>query len=136
MLLRSPAAAHALLFVQTAARGSGNTASTVLSAQGPLLTCSKAQCKPRLLLKQAPLEDKSIFSGNLFQYLEENKKWRNRFFFIPDCYEVLFYETRLLTAGIGLGLDVTAPQTNSLSGSSSLPRIIPVCSWVHAAPVG
>lgn len=49
----------------------------------------------QLLHRKAPLEDKSIFSGNLFQYLEENKKWRNRFFFIPDCYEVLFYETRL-----------------------------------------
>ncbi|MGH0177987.1 UNVERIFIED_CONTAM: hypothetical protein FKN15_076432 [Acipenser sinensis] len=48
-----------------------------------------------IIAASAPLEDKSIFSGNLFQYLEENKKWRNRFFFIPDCYEVLFYETRL-----------------------------------------
>ncbi|XP_048838582.1 protein Niban 2b [Brienomyrus brachyistius] len=49
----------------------------------------------QLLQRKAPLEDKSIFSGNLFQYLEENKKWRNRFFFIPDSHVVNYYENKL-----------------------------------------
>nr|XP_015222123.1 PREDICTED: niban-like protein 1 [Lepisosteus oculatus] len=49
----------------------------------------------QLLHRKVPLEDKSIFSGNLFQFLEENKKWRNRFLYVPDSYSVMFYETKL-----------------------------------------
>jgi len=41
-----------------------------------------------------PLKNKSIFSGPLFQYLEENKKWRNRFLFIPDSYNINYYENK------------------------------------------
>ncbi|CAB1320129.1 unnamed protein product [Coregonus sp. 'balchen'] len=37
--------------------------------------------QPQLLRRKAPLENRSIFSGALFQFLEENKKWRNRFLF-------------------------------------------------------
>uniref|UniRef100_A0AAQ6AGM4 Niban 1/2/3 domain-containing protein n=1 Tax=Amphiprion ocellaris TaxID=80972 RepID=A0AAQ6AGM4_AMPOC len=35
--------------------------------------------QPQLLHRKIPLENKSIFSGSLSQYLEENKKWRNHF---------------------------------------------------------
>lgn len=45
-------------------------------------------------LQQIPLENKSIFSGSLFQYLEENKKWRNRFLFIPDSYNIIYYDNK------------------------------------------
>uniref|UniRef100_A0A8C4DPF3 Niban apoptosis regulator 2b n=1 Tax=Dicentrarchus labrax TaxID=13489 RepID=A0A8C4DPF3_DICLA len=37
--------------------------------------------QPQLLHRKIPLENKSIFSGSLFQYLEENKKWRNHSLF-------------------------------------------------------
>ncbi|KAL2092629.1 hypothetical protein ACEWY4_012427 [Coilia grayii] len=57
--------------------------------------------QPQLLRRKVPLQDKSIFSGTLFQYLEENKKWRNRFLFIPDSYNVNFYESK---AGYERGL--------------------------------
>lgn len=45
-------------------------------------------------LLQIPLENKSIFSGSLFQYLEENKKWRNRFLFVPDSYNINYYDSK------------------------------------------
>ncbi|XP_041957650.1 protein Niban 2b [Alosa sapidissima] len=57
--------------------------------------------QPQLLHRKVPLQDKSIFSGTLFQYLEENKKWRNRFLFIPDSYNVNFYDSK---AGYEKGL--------------------------------
>ncbi|XP_015683052.1 niban-like protein 1 [Protobothrops mucrosquamatus] len=44
---------------------------------------------------QVPLEDRIIFSGNLFQYIEENKKWRNRFSVVPLNYGVVLYENKL-----------------------------------------
>lgn len=47
-----------------------------------------------LLHPQAPLEDKSIFSGSLFHYLEENKKWRSRFLFVPDSYNINCYGSK------------------------------------------
>uniref|UniRef100_A0A8C5HCC2 Niban-like protein 1 n=1 Tax=Gouania willdenowi TaxID=441366 RepID=A0A8C5HCC2_GOUWI len=50
--------------------------------------------QPQLLHRKVPLEDKSIFSGSLFQYLEDNKKWRNRFLFIPDSYNINLYENK------------------------------------------
>ncbi|KAI1900531.1 hypothetical protein AGOR_G00050890 [Albula goreensis] len=51
--------------------------------------------QPQLLHRKVPLADKSIFSGALFQYLEENKKWRNRFFYVPDTYKVQYYENKM-----------------------------------------
>ncbi|KAM9438273.1 protein Niban 2-like isoform 4-T4 [Salvelinus alpinus] len=49
----------------------------------------------QLLHRKNPLEDHSIFSGSLFQYLEGNKKWRNRFVFVADTYDVSFYENKV-----------------------------------------
>lgn len=43
---------------------------------------------------QDPLAGRSIFSGNLFQYLEENRKWRNRFISVPNSYTISFYESK------------------------------------------
>lgn len=45
-------------------------------------------------LPQIPLENKSIFSGALFQYLEENKKWKNHFLFVPDSYDINYYDDK------------------------------------------
>ncbi|XP_072520943.1 protein Niban 2b [Salminus brasiliensis] len=50
--------------------------------------------QPQLLHRKVPLENKSIFSGTLFQYLEENKKWRNRFLFVPDSYIISYYDSK------------------------------------------
>ncbi|TRY94037.1 hypothetical protein DNTS_011951 [Danionella cerebrum] len=50
--------------------------------------------QPQLLHRKVPLKNKSVFSGALFQYLEENKKWRNRYLFIPDTYNITFYENK------------------------------------------
>uniref|UniRef100_A0A672Z0H8 Niban-like protein 1 n=1 Tax=Sphaeramia orbicularis TaxID=375764 RepID=A0A672Z0H8_9TELE len=50
--------------------------------------------QPQLLHRKTPLEDKSIFSGSLFQYQEENKKWRNRFVFVPDSYIINYYDSK------------------------------------------
>ncbi|XP_041644474.1 protein Niban 2b isoform X2 [Cheilinus undulatus] len=50
--------------------------------------------QPQLLHRKIPLENKSIFSGSLFQYLEENKKWRNRFLFVPDSYNINYYDNK------------------------------------------
>ncbi|XP_052381600.1 protein Niban 2 [Oncorhynchus keta] len=49
----------------------------------------------QLLHRKNPLEDRSIFSGGLFQYLEENKRWRNRFVFVADTYNISFYENKM-----------------------------------------
>ncbi|KAK9392421.1 niban-like 1 [Crotalus adamanteus] len=49
----------------------------------------------QLLHRKVPLEDRVIFSGNLFQYIEENKKWRNRFSVVPLNYGVVLYENKL-----------------------------------------
>ncbi|XP_044295704.1 protein Niban 2 [Varanus komodoensis] len=51
--------------------------------------------QPQLLRRKVPLEDRTIFSGNLFQYLEENKKWRNRFSIVPHNYGLVLYENKL-----------------------------------------
>ncbi|XP_053181595.1 protein Niban 2-like [Scomber japonicus] len=50
--------------------------------------------QPQLLHRKIPLENKSIFSGSLFQYLEENKKWRNRFLFVPDSYNINYFDSK------------------------------------------
>ncbi|KFP83461.1 Niban-like 1, partial [Apaloderma vittatum] len=44
---------------------------------------------------QVPLDDHVIYSGNLFQYIEENKKWRNRFCVVPHNYGLVLYENKL-----------------------------------------
>ncbi|NXL15981.1 NIBL1 protein, partial [Setophaga kirtlandii] len=44
---------------------------------------------------QVPLEDHVIYSGNIFQYIEENKKWRNRFCVVPHNYGLVLYENKL-----------------------------------------
>lgn len=46
----------------------------------------------QLLHRKDPLAGRSIFSGSLFQYLEENRKWRNRFVSVPDSYTISLYE--------------------------------------------
>ncbi|KAM4577645.1 protein Niban 2b [Odontesthes bonariensis] len=50
--------------------------------------------QPQLLHRKIPLENKSIFSGSMFQYQEENKKWRNHFFFVPDSYNMSYYDNK------------------------------------------
>ncbi|XP_061459671.1 protein Niban 2 [Rhineura floridana] len=49
----------------------------------------------QLLHRKVPLEDRTIFSGNLFQYMEENKKWRNRYSIVPHNYGLVLYENKL-----------------------------------------
>ncbi|NWX23514.1 NIBL1 protein, partial [Aegotheles bennettii] len=49
----------------------------------------------QLLHRKVPLEDQVIYSGNLFQYIEENKKWRNRFCVVPHNYGLVLYENKL-----------------------------------------
>ncbi|KAM4719413.1 protein Niban 2a isoform 2-T2 [Anableps anableps] len=48
----------------------------------------------QLLHRKDPLAGRTIFSGNLFQYLEENRKWRNRFVSIPNSYAIELYESK------------------------------------------
>ncbi|XP_077352714.1 protein Niban 2a [Festucalex cinctus] len=48
----------------------------------------------QLLHRKDPLAGRSIFSGNLFQYLEENRKWRNRFVSVPNNYSINLYESK------------------------------------------
>uniref|UniRef100_H2S1N4 Niban apoptosis regulator 2b n=1 Tax=Takifugu rubripes TaxID=31033 RepID=H2S1N4_TAKRU len=50
--------------------------------------------QPQLLQRKVPLENKSIFSGSLFHYLEENKRWRSRFLFVPDSYSISYYDSK------------------------------------------
>uniref|UniRef100_A0A672MPA1 Niban-like protein 1 n=1 Tax=Sinocyclocheilus grahami TaxID=75366 RepID=A0A672MPA1_SINGR len=48
----------------------------------------------QLLHRKDPLKNKSIFSGGLFQYLEESKKWRSRFLYVGDSYNISLYESK------------------------------------------
>ncbi|KAA0719886.1 Niban-like protein 1 [Triplophysa tibetana] len=48
----------------------------------------------QLLHRKDPLKNKSIFSGGLFQYLEESKKWRSRFLYVGDTYNIGLYENK------------------------------------------
>ncbi|XP_038868757.1 protein Niban 2b [Salvelinus namaycush] len=50
--------------------------------------------QPQLLHRKVPLENRSIFSGALFQFLEENNKWRNQFLFVPDSYAINYYDNK------------------------------------------
>ncbi|KAG9477844.1 hypothetical protein GDO78_013038 [Eleutherodactylus coqui] len=49
----------------------------------------------QLLHRKLPLKDRVIFSGNLFQYLDDTKKWRNRFCLVPHHYGPVLYENEL-----------------------------------------
>ncbi|KAM4533182.1 protein Niban 2a [Fundulus diaphanus] len=46
----------------------------------------------QLLHRKDPLAGHTIFSGSLFQYLEENRKWRSRFVFVPNTYTIELFE--------------------------------------------
>ncbi|XP_040915721.1 protein Niban 2a [Toxotes jaculatrix] len=48
----------------------------------------------QLLHRKDPLAGRSIFSGSLFQYLEENRKWRSRFVSVPNSYTINLYESK------------------------------------------
>lgn len=48
----------------------------------------------QMLHRKTPHEDRIIFSGNLFQYLEDNKKWRNRYCLVPHYYGMVLYENK------------------------------------------
>ncbi|KAJ8260971.1 hypothetical protein COCON_G00166940 [Conger conger] len=56
----------------------------------------EGSCGPQsqLLHRKDPLQDRNIFSGNLFHYLD-NKKWRHRFLYIPDSYNVYYYDNKM-----------------------------------------
>ncbi|KAK1334116.1 hypothetical protein QTO34_005116 [Cnephaeus nilssonii] len=49
----------------------------------------------QLLSRKVPLDERIIFSGNLFQYQEDNKKWRNRFSLVPHNYGLVLYENKV-----------------------------------------
>ncbi|KAM7094178.1 protein Niban 2 [Molossus nigricans] len=49
----------------------------------------------QLLSRKVPLDERIIFSGNLFQYQEDNKKWRNRFSLVPHNYGLILYENKV-----------------------------------------
>ncbi|NXT71019.1 NIBL1 protein, partial [Chaetops frenatus] len=49
----------------------------------------------QLLHRKVPLEDHVIYSGNIFQYIEESKKWRNRFCVVPHNYGLVLHENKL-----------------------------------------
>ncbi|XP_040178910.1 protein Niban 2-like [Rana temporaria] len=49
----------------------------------------------QLLHRKTPLQDRVIFSGNLFQFLDETKKWRNRFCVVPHHYGPVLYENKI-----------------------------------------
>ncbi|XP_044124767.1 protein Niban 2 [Bufo gargarizans] len=49
----------------------------------------------QLLHRKIPLKDRVIFSGNLFQYLDDTKKWRNRFCLVPHHYGPVLYENKI-----------------------------------------
>ncbi|XP_057894354.1 protein Niban 2 isoform X3 [Melospiza georgiana] len=59
----------------------------------------KVRAPPRSLScpshSRVPLEDHVIYSGNIFQYIEESKKWRNRFCVVPHNYGLVLYENKL-----------------------------------------
>uniref|UniRef100_G1SMT2 Protein Niban 2 n=1 Tax=Oryctolagus cuniculus TaxID=9986 RepID=G1SMT2_RABIT len=49
----------------------------------------------QLLWRKVPLEERVIFSGNLFQYQEDSKKWRNRYSLVPHNYGLVLYENKV-----------------------------------------
>uniref|UniRef100_G1S6Q5 Protein Niban 2 n=1 Tax=Nomascus leucogenys TaxID=61853 RepID=G1S6Q5_NOMLE len=49
----------------------------------------------QLLWRKVPLDERVIFSGNLFQYQEDSKKWRNRFSLVPHNYGLVLYDNKV-----------------------------------------
>ncbi|XP_028828690.1 protein Niban 2a [Denticeps clupeoides] len=48
----------------------------------------------QLLHRKDALKGKFIFSGSLYKYLEENAKFRHRFLYVDDSYNINLYETK------------------------------------------
>lgn len=71
----------------------GGTQARCHLVRGP--TASPASLPPSSL-PQVPLDERIIFSGNLFQYQEDNKKWRNRFSLVPHNYGLVLYENKVV----------------------------------------
>lgn len=65
-------------------------------AKGTLQNCSQNAVPS---CPQVPLDERIIFSGNLFQYQEDNKKWRNRFSLVPHNYGLVLYENKVVSSG-------------------------------------
>ncbi|XP_018408830.1 PREDICTED: niban-like protein 1 [Nanorana parkeri] len=49
----------------------------------------------QLLHRKTPLKDRVIFSGNLFQFVDDTRKWRNRFCVVPHHYGPVLYENKI-----------------------------------------
>uniref|UniRef100_A0AAX7VTA6 PH domain-containing protein n=1 Tax=Astatotilapia calliptera TaxID=8154 RepID=A0AAX7VTA6_ASTCA len=80
--------------------------------------------QPQLLHRKIPLENKAIFSGSLFQYLEENKKWRNHFLSIPDSHDVKYYDSKAVRRVHCAGYKVLTSMEQYLNLiSNSLPGV-------------
>ena len=60
------------------------------------MTSGRTASLPAPRRPQVPLEERIIFSGNLFQYQEDNKKWRNRFSLVPHNYGLVLYENKVV----------------------------------------
>ncbi|KAF6715366.1 Niban-like protein 1 [Oryzias melastigma] len=50
--------------------------------------------QPQLLHRKDPLAGHCIFSGSLYQYLEETRKWRSRFVSVANSYALSLYENQ------------------------------------------
>ncbi|XP_037653927.1 protein Niban 2 [Choloepus didactylus] len=111
----------------------------------------------QLLWRKVPLDERIIFSGNLFQYQEDNKKWRNRFSLVPHNYGLVLYENKVAyerqapprviinSAGYKILTSVdqylelvgnSLPGTTSKSGSTPIlkcPTQFPVILWHPSA---
>lgn len=73
-----------------------------------------------------PLDERIIFSGNLFQYQEDSKKWRNRFSLVPHNYGLVLYENKVVRLPPHLA---SVPGTEPPARSSSpSPRPLPSLS--------
>lgn len=65
----------------------------VLSSRKSIVIRIHLKCVPL----QDPLKNKSIFSGGLFQYLEESKKWRSRYLYVGETYNIGLYESKAVS---------------------------------------
>ncbi|KAI1232052.1 hypothetical protein IHE44_0007103 [Lamprotornis superbus] len=80
------------------------------------LVCPRGEMPGAEVSPEVPLEDHVIYSGNIFQYIEENKKWRNRFCVVPHNYGLVLYENKLVR---------TTPLPPSSSGAIPHPGVTP-----------
>lgn len=51
----------------------------------------------RVLILQDPLAGHCIFSGSLYQYLEETRKWRGRFVSVTNSYTLSLYDSQAVS---------------------------------------